>query len=375
MSRELASVQKITSLEPIKGKDRIELATILGWHVIVKKGDFKVGDLAVYVQYDTILPPRPEFEFLRPRCYSKKYDGFRISNMKMAGVFSEGIVFPMSILDGDCGRFNEGRDVSEELEVQKYDPDVMKEVEIAKNSKIPIIQFLMRYEWFRKCFRKWASNRKPKLGYPTEIHKASEANIQVVFDGLKDQNLLYYKSEKLEGQAATYHITKKGKFRVYSHNVGLPKSDNNWWRVAEKFDIEKRMKQYMKDHRIPEMYIQGEVVGPGIQKNIYKLESLDFYVYDAGDIAQEKVRTYDLEGLEEFQDATNLNLVPILEREVPLPDTCDEVLADCEGKSIFGSTMKNQREGIVWRSMGNTAGFKAKSKKYQAIWNKEDETE
>jgi RNA ligase (TIGR02306 family) len=98
MSRKLAYVAKIKDLQPIKGKDRIELATILGWEVIVQKNEYKIGDLVIYCEYDTILPVRPEFEFLRSRCYSAKWNGFRIRNMRLSGIFSQGIIFPISIL-------------------------------------------------------------------------------------------------------------------------------------------------------------------------------------------------------------------------------------------------------------------------------------
>lgn len=70
--------------------DRIVLATVLGWTVIVQK-DFKVGDKIVFAEIDSVFPEKPEFEFLR----SKK---FRIKTMKMGGVISQGIVFPLSIL-------------------------------------------------------------------------------------------------------------------------------------------------------------------------------------------------------------------------------------------------------------------------------------
>ena len=84
--RQLASVKKIASLNPIPGKDRIELATVDGWTVIVKKGEFWVDGPCVYVEIDSVLPDKPEFEFLRPK-------DFRIRTMKMAGVISQGICF------------------------------------------------------------------------------------------------------------------------------------------------------------------------------------------------------------------------------------------------------------------------------------------
>ena len=88
--RKLASIQIIENLEPIKDRDRIELAHVLGWQVIVKKDEFKIGDKCVFVEPDAVLPEKPEFEFLR----SKK---FRIKTMKMAGVLSQGIIFPLNI--------------------------------------------------------------------------------------------------------------------------------------------------------------------------------------------------------------------------------------------------------------------------------------
>lgn len=89
--RKLASIKTVSDLIPIEGKDRIILAMIDGWSVIVKKGEFNIGDKCVYVEIDSVLPDKPEFDFL-----SK--NNFRIKTMKMAGVISQGICFPLSIL-------------------------------------------------------------------------------------------------------------------------------------------------------------------------------------------------------------------------------------------------------------------------------------
>jgi len=375
--RKLASIEKIISLEPIKGKDRIELATILGWHCIVGKEEFKVGDYVVYCQYDTLLPIKPEFEFLRNRCYSKKFDGMRIRNMKMAGVYSEGIVFKVKdIKDLDAlseKQLYEGKDVSEIIGVQKYDIESLEEVEKAKVSRNPIIKYLMRYKWFRK----WIGNRKPKYGYPEGVHKANETNIQVIFNRLKDKDLLYYKSEKLEGQACTYLVTNKGRFMVFSHNVGLPKSNNNWWRIAEKFNIERKIKNFMKLYDVNEMYIGGEIIGPGIQRNIYGLNDLDMYIYNIISLDNNRVenKIFGLNDMRLFCNVTGLKMVPVLEENVKLLESSDAILEDCEGESIFNSSVKGLREGIIWRSNCGKYGFKAKSKKYQDLWNKKEKTE
>jgi len=82
--RKLATIQKIKSLEPIPEADKIEKAIVLGWQLVVKKGDFKVGDYCVYCEIDSVLPERPEYEFLRPR-------KFRIKTAKLRGQISQGI--------------------------------------------------------------------------------------------------------------------------------------------------------------------------------------------------------------------------------------------------------------------------------------------
>lgn len=61
-----------------------KLMTFANTIYIVKKDEFKVGDLCVYVEIDSVLPEREEFEFLRDK-------NFRIKTMKMAGVISQGI--------------------------------------------------------------------------------------------------------------------------------------------------------------------------------------------------------------------------------------------------------------------------------------------
>jgi len=89
--RKLASIQKIIGIRPIEGADKIEVCQVLGWECVVKKGDFKVGDFVVYCETDSVMPDKPEFEFLRER-------KFRIRTIKLRKTVSQGIIFPLSIL-------------------------------------------------------------------------------------------------------------------------------------------------------------------------------------------------------------------------------------------------------------------------------------
>lgn len=95
--RKLATIEKIKNIRPIEGADRIEQATIRGWNVVIEKNKYKENDLVIYCEIDSLLPERPEFEFLA----SKKY---RIKTTKFRGQVSQGIAFPIGILES-VGKF------------------------------------------------------------------------------------------------------------------------------------------------------------------------------------------------------------------------------------------------------------------------------
>jgi len=160
--RKLASVRKIVDIRPIEGADMIEVAVVDGWECVVKKSEgFKIGDLIVYIEIDSIVPDRPEFEFLRDR-------KFRVRTIKLRKQISQGLVLPLSILPST--KYKEDDDVTTVLGVIKYDPEGDKERKLltqsADNSKNPFVKFLMRFKWFRKLYIK-----PKKGGFPSWIVK------------------------------------------------------------------------------------------------------------------------------------------------------------------------------------------------------------
>jgi len=61
--RKLVSIQEITYIKEIPDADSIECVIIGGgWPVVVKKGDFQVGDKCVYFEIDSFLPETERFE-------------------------------------------------------------------------------------------------------------------------------------------------------------------------------------------------------------------------------------------------------------------------------------------------------------------------
>ena len=129
--RKLAHIEKIEWITPIEGKDRIVLAGVLGWTVIVQKADYAVGDNVVFCEIDSVFPEKPEFEFLRSK-------HFRIKTMKMSGVLSQGICFPLSILPE--GNYEIGDDVTELIGITQYEATMDKESnDISENSDIKTV--------------------------------------------------------------------------------------------------------------------------------------------------------------------------------------------------------------------------------------------
>lgn len=199
-NRSLAHIERIENLSPIENADKIELAKVLGWNCIVKKGEFKVGEKIIFCEIDSVLPNKPEYDFLR------KYN-FRIKTQKLRGVVSQGLVLPLSSL----GIFrpailNAGDDVTELLGITKYlspserDEFAQQERKIA-NEKNKLKKFMMRYSWFRKLFL----SRRQKEGFPYWCTKSDEVRLQSiphVLEQFKDKEV--YVTEKIDYQSVTF---------------------------------------------------------------------------------------------------------------------------------------------------------------------------
>jgi RNA ligase (TIGR02306 family) len=127
--RKLACVKRIDDLLPIEGADKIEVAVVGGWKVVVKKGDFKKGELAVYLEIDSWVPNEVAPFLTKPGQFPKVYnevEGQRLRTVKLRGQISQGLLLPMSIRGSDGlvvgALFTEGDDVTEFLGVQKWEP-------------------------------------------------------------------------------------------------------------------------------------------------------------------------------------------------------------------------------------------------------------
>jgi len=129
------------------------------------------------------------------------------------------------------------------------------------------------------------------------------------------------------------------------------------WFLEKELDIEAKMRSLDIDN----FAVQGELIGPGVQGNIYGLSDLDFYVYDLYRI---KFGEYLLPEIRRgWVERLGLKHVPVLAAGKDLSvGTVDELLSWAEGKSELNP--KQEREGIVFKAENSQFSFKAISNKY-----------
>jgi hypothetical protein len=344
--RKLATIREIVSILPIEGADKIETVVVDGWECVVKKDEkFKVGDKIVYIEIDSIVPERPEFEFLRER-------KFRVRTIKLRKQISQGLVLSTSILPK--GNYKLGDDVTETLGIKKYDP----EAEIERVVKLPkpksfIGKFLMRFEWYRN----WLKRKYKPQGFPNWFSKTDETRVQnlvKMFNEESEKGTLFFETEKLDGQSFSGYIDDRNKQGICSRNLSVPiNGDSNYAIVYRKYDLEKVLKELKSSFKAKRLVIQGEICGPGIQGNKYKLSELKLFIFNIR--VDGKLLTY-YEMRNAIRSFDKLELVPLLNADFKLPTTVKEMVEHSKGISTLLPTQK--REGIVVRDKNYIVSFK-----------------
>ena len=323
--RKLASIQTVNAVEPIPGADAIERIRVLGWWVVVKKGEHRVGDRVVYCEIDSLLPERPEFEFLRAGSFKPAQvdeagaevlpAGFRIRTVKLRGQVSQGICFPPSILPPDAPA-DEGADVTELLGVRKWEPPVP-----------------------------FGMAGKVKGPFPAFLPKTDEVRVQsleAMLERRRGETL--HVTEKLDGTSFTAFV-RDGVFGVCSRNLWMDEADptNIHARVARAIGLEEKLRA-ARESLGRDVAVQAELIGPGVQKNKYGLAALALRVYNVLDL--DALRLLDRAEALALLDAVGLEPVPQL-GTIVLDHTVDQLVAFAEGVSVLNP--KTQREGIVLR--------------------------
>lgn len=356
MERKLASIRRIDEIRPIEGADFIEVAVVGGWTVIVKKDEYKAGDLAAYFEIDGFIPTTI-FSFLSNGKAPKEYNGIkgeRLRSKKMRGVISQGLLLGLDILDavgnleggativgGDLNgkiiNIVEGENLTEVLGIQKWEKPIPAQLRgIAKGN------------------------------FPTHICPRTDAervqNLTNRIQDWKDRDLKFFVDEKLDGTSFTYVRFKPNdetyESHVCSRNLSLEETDGNlYWQIARKYDIINKVETLGLN-----IAIQGEIIGNNIQGNQYKLNAPELFVFNIYDI--DKQGYVNPIRRKELCDQLGLKHVPIINEEMSIRDfsNIEEMLQFAEGKSIINGS---EREGVVFKcTTDNTLMFKIVSNKW-----------
>lgn len=321
MERKLASIQRVLAIEPILNADAIELARISGWQRVVKKGEFVVGDLGLYLEIDSVPPDIEAFRFLWQRRAAEgevpevlvRPANFRVRTMKLRGALSQGVL--LSLGGFELGEAREGDDVTQLLGVEKYEPP------------IPLGMGEFRAQ------------------FPAYLQKTDEMRVQSVPAVLDElHGLPYVATLKCDGTSATFCIDPRdGEFHACGRNFSIREGDSLYWRVARKYDIEAVLR------RAPHLAVQGKICGPGIQKNRLGLNDLALFVFNVYDIGQTRYMNHA--DARQWLMASGLTPVDVVETGDEFSHSRESLLSLAEGK--FPGT-GNEREGIVVRPNSET---------------------
>lgn len=388
--RALAYITEVTGISPIEGANNIELAGVLGWKVIVKKGEFNIGDKAIYFEIDSKVPQDDErFAFLE----KKK---FKIKTMKLGkfNVISQGLLMPLSLFP-ELKDSEVGTDVTEKLKVVysvdednerkgKPNPNAKYMSMKARHKKIfskKWTKWLMKREWGRKVMFFFFGKKKdnPK-NFPTHfpgVSKTDQERIENMPWVLKDKTP-FIVTQKCDGSSGTFILERKGrkkfKFYVCSRNVLMSSPEqecfygkkNYYWEAAIKYNIEEKMKDYLlKNPDINFVCWQGEICAPGIQKNPHNLSELHFYCFHMTD---SKTGRFNILAAEKIWEHYDMEVVPIVDTNYILPDDFEELKLSADGfysPYVCEGKPNCLREGFVYYKTDNpNFSFKNVSREY-----------
>jgi RNA ligase (TIGR02306 family) len=320
----------------------------MAWITVVKKDQFKVGDMVVFIAIDTELPETPWSEFLR---HSK----FRVKTQRIRGVLSQGLTMPLDeILMGVT--LPSGNPVSQ-IE------STLDGVILNGDTLLPLnteIGHLIGVKHYEKPVPGAHLGGEMQGNFPSSVRKTYETNIKgctAILSEMLGKDA--YITVKCDGTSSTFAHIDNVRY-VCGRNWAYKESETNvYWQMYHKYNIQKIFASEPDN-----LAIQGEICGPGIHhRNRLQLKELQLFVFDVFNPSTGRYLGYP--ELEDFCDKHGLQMVPLLTTL-----TVDESMLDLSFwmdlvKGNYKGT-ENRREGIVVRStvpgysrrVGNRLSFK-----------------
>jgi len=374
MERKLASIRKIADIQPIPDADAIEVATIDGWKVVVKRGEFKVGDLAVYLEIDSWVP-HDLAPFLSKGKEPRDYNGVkgeRLRTIKLRGQVSQGLLLPLHTIwtkHVDFHKFPEantwdwqsdwndeeviGLDVTAILGIQKWEAPIPAQLQGQAKGTFPTSLIPKTdQERIQNCFG--SIQKRDGLFLTEKFWNEELQELQERDTVLPDdfQKPTYEVTLKLDGSSMTI-FRWEGELRVCSRNLELKIDEENADNTFVKMALE-------IGDKIPNGFaFQGEICGPGIQGNREGFKEHKFFVFDIFDIQKHEY----LHPRHRHMVCSDVGLehVPVLGTDWNAPESVAAGLEMAEGPSINHKI----REGLVWKcNEDQSFSFKTISNKF-----------
>ena len=401
--RELVYIVTIDDIKPIEGRDRVECAVVGGWTIMVRKNQFKPGDLGIYFEIDSKVPAKEPFMFLEGKHFKIKTQKYKTPNGQF---WSQGLLmaaedFGWRIVENGTAMAKENGDsfelgdfLTKELGVVYADPEdnsrkskssVDKYQKMAqrmgkKFAKQPY-RWLMKRTWGKKLLFFFYGKKKDIKAWPDGrfpgVARTDQERVENMTWILQDKTP-FIVTQKCDGSSGTYILERKGKnkfeFYVCSRNVRMASkeqecfygSHNYYWEVAEKYDIENKMKAWLNS--VPGrdwVCWQGEICAPDIQKNPHNLSETHFYCFHWTD---------NVNGRRDIRDAIvdwksyNMETVPIVCDNYIMPDDFEEFKKSADGyymEEVCEGHTNCKREGFVYyKTTEPTFSFKNVSREY-----------
>lgn len=383
--RKLVTVRKISNLSPIEGADRIELASVDGWNVVVEKGLHEVGNYIFYFEIDSFIPNELA-PFLSKGKEPREYNGVKgekLRTIRLKGQLSQGLILPMfAVFKENFTKILEAfLENSKDSLLASYvrTPDSKLFHAELSNSNLDFASLLdiQKYEKpLPACLQNTA-----KGNFPSFIRRTDQERIQNLWDKYKEKynDVPFEVTLKLDGTSFTCYYNNED-FGVCSRNLELLPDENSvYWKMVAKYKIDEKLKILKRN-----VAIQGEILGEGIQNNLDKIKARELYVFDVWDIdAQRHLTTYErMDFMQHFNSALPqpnneigldipfyLSMVPVVKgidvfKNLSEFSTIQDILGFADGPSINC----DYREGIVFKSKelvnGEVISFKVISNEY-----------
>lgn len=459
-TRALVRVVKVDAIVPIKKADFVELAKVDGWQCVVKKGEFKAGDLALYAEIDSLLPvSNPVWAFLGERKEGQKtFDGIlysRIRTMKLRGEVSQGLLTPLPI-EWVGKKDMEGANMTNQMGVRKLEEEILNTdgFDGRLNREGPV-------SWWERLVRWVAGKPAPSLhrSFPSQISKSDQQRVQNIghhYAAAAEADELFEESVKVDGQSMTVYsfmdMDEAGPIRRYgvcsrNYDLGLQDIQFTWNQAIRRFVAQNMLavsggsygfyrtvshfksqvdlgvmkpidalkevfgKRYfwftpfirtlramddacvnyaltkgvMKsiaeyNHEMCDtITVQGELFGPGIQRNYEQVNERRFVVYQVFRNGKLWVSPAEARAI---TSALGLEYVHVLVEATVLPMSLKDVLASAKGKGAYAEFNEElqgipevKREGLVFKSTTRDFSFKVISNDYLLAKEKEADAE